>query len=563
MSRARSAFRLAAGAILGLHLLASGGEWTAGWDHPAGASSGFTRVRLVHKRWAKYPIERIEESVTRRPGGERESVTGSRRMVGDHVLVTLQPQAGVADLRALCRRLKTRIRRRLRTAGVYLVETPRTRPGALPALLARLRSETDVVRYAEPDWLLRLDDTTPNDPQYGSGNLWGLEKIECPKAWDFHTGSGRVVVAVIDTGVDWSHPDLAANVWRNPGETGIDSNGLDRATNNVDDDANGYVDDVHGWDFRNDDNAPMDGNSHGTRCSGHIGAIGNNARGVVGVSWNVKLMPIKLYSDGGDATTSDAIDCFHYATMMRTNGHNLRVINASWGEKEFSQGLYEAVSNSGVAGILCSASAGNDNHDLDSDPQYPAGFDLANVIAVAATTETDARRSSSNYGATSVDLGAPGQNILSTTLNGGYEYSHGTSRSAPLVAGTAALLWDMVPSLSLREVKAAILNGTDPVSSLEGITVTGGRLNAYRAALGVRSRITRMSFLGAMNGTNVVLEWPGATGHTYTLQWRSNLLSGAWTDLTGGLPSATVMNAVTVNVDGAAERFYRVTVSCP
>ena len=345
----------------------------------------------------------------------------------------------------------------------------------------------DGVAYAEPNYVLSLENTLPNDPQFNQ--LWGLHNtgqtggttdadIDAPEAWDLTTGSSSIVVGVIDTGIDYTHVDLVSNIWTNPGEI---------ADNGIDDDGNGFIDDVHGWDFVNNDNDPMDDHAHGTHVSGTIGGTGNNSVGVSGVNWNVKIMGLKFLDSFGSGTTAGAIAAVNYATMMRrlykdsggTKGANIVLTSNSWGGGGFSQSLRNAIEASGDENMLFIAAAGNSGGNNDSFPHYPSNYDLANVIAVAATDHNDGRASFSNYGANSVDLGAPGVAIYSTTLNNTYSTFNGTSMAAPHVAGVAALAWAHAPSKTPAEIKAAILDGADPVSSMSGITVSGGRLNAY------------------------------------------------------------------------------------
>ena len=212
--------------------------------------------------------------------------------------------------------------------------------------------------------------------------------------------SANVLVGVIDTGVDYNHPDLAANIWTNPGEI---------AGNGIDDDGNGYIDDVHGYDFVNNDGDPMDDNGHGTHFSGTIGGVGNNGIGVAGVNWNVKIMALKFLDSGGSGSTANAVAGVQYATMMGVD-----VTSNSWGGGGFSQALYDAIDAAGAANIAFVAAAGNNGANNDTSPAYPAAYDLPNIISVAATDDNDELASFSNYGAASVDLGAPGVDILST-----------------------------------------------------------------------------------------------------------------------------------------------------
>jgi subtilisin family serine protease/subtilisin-like proprotein convertase family protein len=334
------------------------------------------------------------------------------------------------------------------------------------------------VLYAEPNYLVSIN-VVPNDPSFS--RLYGLNNtgqtggtvdadIDAPEAWDNFTGSGNTIVAVIDTGVDYNHPDLAANIWTNPGE--IPNNGLD-------DDSNGFVDDVHGYDFANNDGNPFDDNGHGTHVSGTIGAVGNNAIGVAGVIWDVQIMAVKFLDAGGGGTLADAVRAVNYAVA---NG--ALISNNSWGGGGFYQALYDAIANAGAQGHIFVAAAGNNSSNNDAFPAYPASYNLDNIIAVAATDDDDLLAYFSNYGATSVDLGAPGVDIYSTLPNNGYGYLSGTSMATPHVTGVVAMVRDLHPTWTVQQVKDQILGTVDPVASLAGKTVTGGRVNLYRAATG-------------------------------------------------------------------------------
>ena len=333
----------------------------------------------------------------------------------------------------------------------------------------------------EPDFVINAS-VTPNDPSYPL--LWGLNNtsqfggtinadIDAPEAWNLTTGSRSVVIGVIDSGVDITHPDLAANIWTNPGE--IPGNGID-------DEGNGYIDDVHGWDFVDNDNTPQDGAGHGTHVAGTIGAVGNNSVGVAGVNWQVSLMPVRFLGNDGSGSTSGAIAAINYATMLRRSfGINVVATNNSWGGGGYSSLLEDAIRKSGDAGITFVAAAGNEASDNDAVARYPTNYNLPNVISVAAIDDRDALASFSNYGATTVDIGAPGVSIYSTLPNNSYGTYSGTSMATPHVAGVIGLLAAAKPGITVAEVRAAIFNSAVPIASLAGKTVSGGRLNAKAA----------------------------------------------------------------------------------
>lgn len=336
-------------------------------------------------------------------------------------------------------------------------------------------SQQAAVEFAEPDYVVEAI-AVPNDPQYA--NLWGLNDTATPdadinaaQAWDLTAGDPNMVVAIIDSGIDYNHPDLAANIWTNPGEI---------PGNKIDDDKNGYVDDVHGYDFVGSGDAdPLDDNGHGTHTAGTIGAVGNNGIGVAGVNWHVKLMALKFLDANGSGYTSDAVEALQYATRM-----GVKVSNNSWGGGGYSQTLYDAINAAKAVGHLFVAAAGNSGTNNDTTPAYPASYTLDNVIAVAAIDGNAARASFSNYGAASVDLGAPGVNILSTTPNNNYSYYSGTSMATPHVAGAAALLYGGCSGFTYGEVRDLLLANTRPLAALADKTFTGGALDLNAAAVG-------------------------------------------------------------------------------
>ena len=401
---------------------------------------------------------------------------------------------------------------------------------------AARRAKSDPrVEFAEPNFFYTPADTIPNDEQFGS--LWGLKNtgsnfgspglagvdISATRAWDITRGSDNIVAAVIDTGVYLSHPDLAANAWVNQREI---------PGNNIDDDDNGFVDDVNGWNFVANNNKTFEDfnlDSHGTHVAGTIGAVGNNATGITGVAWHVKLMSLKFIGrqeDGRIAGTSaDAVKAINYAIDMKKSGVNLRVINASWAGPDGSNSLRKAINKAGKEGILfvCAAGNGGDDNtqdDVDAGSVFPAGWasELSSVVSVTSINALGAVPGWANYGHTGVSVAAPGTSIVSTFPGTGYGADTGTSMSTPHVAGIAVLLWTHEPSLEPSDVKKRIISTAEPVLDLASRAESAGRANAYNAltnripppaspAIKVVSsskKILTIDGLGVLNGLTVI-----------------------------------------------------------
>jgi hypothetical protein len=314
---------------------------------------------------------------------------------------------------------------------------------------------------------------TPNDPKFN--DQWGLQSISAQQAWKYGTGSKDVVVAIIDSGVDLTNKDLINNVWTNPGE--IPGDGIDN-------DHNGYIDDVHGWNFANNNNDVQDRYGHGTHVAGIIGAEGNNSVGVAGVNWNVSLMSLKFMDDKGVGDTGGAIQAMDYIVMMKNVYHiNIVVANASWGGGTgFSNMLYDEINKLNDAGVVLTVAAGNQASNNDINPRYPSCYDSNNIISVGALSSDGVNLAGfSNYGANSVDVAAPGVSILSTIPYDNYAYMAGTSMASPFVAGTVALLDSIKPGLTISEIKNAIFSSVDKIPELFGKVATNGKLNVAAA----------------------------------------------------------------------------------
>jgi len=352
------------------------------------------------------------------------------------------------------------------------------------------------VEFAEVNDIIKLDDPAtgeniveveptqfelgqPNDPLFGE--QWALNNvgqnggkaqadIGALKAWLKTQGSKDVVVAVLDTGVDYTHVDLRSNMWLRP----------DNVPAYYDNEL-GEMDDLHGFGIDSNLSDPMDDNGHGTHCAGVIGAEGNNGEGIAGINWKARIMPLKFLGRGGFGSTKNAIEAINYAIDRKKHGVNVRVISASWGSTQKSKALEEVIRAAGEEGILFIAAAGNNGTDNDKRPHYPSNYDLPNVISVAAVDRNDQLASFSNFGPKTVHIAAPGKDIPSTWLNDQYREASGTSMATPHVSGVAALIIASNPRISMAKLREKLLGCVDKIPSLEGKVAGGGRLNAAKA----------------------------------------------------------------------------------
>ncbi len=395
---------------------------------------------------------------------------------GEYV-VRLKKNVNKLSMSSLSQQLRVSIKSTIPALNIIVVKKPvfETTHSAIKSL-----ASNELVEVVEPNFIYRIN-KTPNDPLLGQ--LWGLKNIgqldseggvgltgvdiDVEKAWDIQTGSKKVLVAVIDTGIDFNHPDLIDNLWTNEAEA--------KGTAGIDDDNNGVVDDIHGYNAITNSGNASDDQGHGSHCAGTIGAKGNDEKGIVGVAWDVELMAVKFLDANGSGTLEDAIKAIDYATRM-----GAKVLSNSWGGGEFSQTLFDVIDASNKAGTIFIAAAGNSASNNDQMPAYPASFEVENILAVAAINNKGEMADFSNYGKRSVHLGAPGVNIYSST-GGAYDSWSGTSMATPHVSGVAALIWANEPLLTALEVKQRLMQTARPIMGLRNKTRTGGLLNAYNA----------------------------------------------------------------------------------
>jgi thermitase len=414
------------------------------------------------------------------------------------VLVRFKPGTTEERIQADAARLHDRVEDEIESVeGLTVVEDLN---GETAEEVVRDYASLPEVEYAEPNEVIRVEPPAdsgnnsprvypefeggPNDPLLAE--QWGLVNtgqrdgkaqadISALAAWSKTHGSRKVVVAVLDSGVDYTHSDLVNNMWHRPDDMEMY---FDKQL--------GVIDDYNGFSALDEARDPMDENGHGTHCAGIVGAEGDNNEGIAGVNWQVEIMPLKFMGKGGFGTTKDAIEAINYVISRKGDGVNVRVISASWGSRQKSKALEDVIRKAGDSDILFVAAAGNDSADADRSPHYPSGYKLPNVISVAALDRRDQLASFSNYGAKSVHLAAPGKEILSTWLDNGYEEHSGTSMATPFVAGVAALVLSVEPNLSVKELRERLFNTVDKLDTLQGKVVTGGRVNAARAVGAVR-----------------------------------------------------------------------------
>lgn len=437
------------------------------------------------KEW-KDQVRIVPTAEKKRPATTEEIALSETRSFGSpEVLVKFKSDVSRQQIDFLMSRLNDRVEDRIENAEGW--ESIDDLDNADAAATVAQYSQLPEVEYAEPNYEINLEEGAsgplvpilPHDPQFNdqwalanSGQRGGKQgaDISATVAWAKTTGNENLVVAVLDTGIDYSHEDLIKNMWTRPASMAP-----------YQDSELGVVDDLTGFNAIDNASDPMDDNGHGTHCAGIIGAEGENDLGIAGVNWKVKLMPLKFMNAGGSGTTKDAIEAINYVINRKKAGVNVRIISASWGSTQRSRALETVIRKAYENDILFVAAAGNSSTNNDRRPHFPSNYNVPNVISVAALDRSDQLATFSNFGANTVAIAAPGVDILSTWLGNSYEEKSGTSMATPVVSGVAALIVSENPRISVDDLKKRILDSTDPIVALKGKTATGGRINAAKA----------------------------------------------------------------------------------
>jgi len=437
------------------------------------------------KEWKSHV--RIVPAAEKKQATTADEIALSETRYFSHPEVLVKFKSGVSRERieALTSRLNDRIEDRIENAAGWksIDDLDNADAAAIVAEYAQLPE----VEFAEPNFEIKLPDAIegplvpilPRDPQFNdqwalanSGQRGGKEgaDISATLAWATTTGSEDVVVAVLDSGVDYTHEDLAQNMWVRPSD-------MDPYQDNE----LGTIDDLNGYNAIDNTSDPMDENGHGTHCAGIIGAEGENDLGIAGVNWKVRIMPLKFMNAGGFGTTKDAIEAINYVIDRKKAGVNVRIISASWGSTQRSRALEDVIRTAYENDILFVAAAGNASTNNDRAPHFPSSYNVPNVISVAALDRNDELAKFSNYGSKSVAIAAPGVEILSTWLANQYEEKSGTSMATPVIAGVAALIVAENPRMSVDDLRKRLMASTDPIVALKGKTTSGGRISAAKA----------------------------------------------------------------------------------
>ena len=415
----------------------------------------------------------IPEEPKTRAGGDELNQNAAIALTRPEILVKFRAGVSLDTIEQITNRFNDRIQDEIEAVpGLVTIHDPDS--GDARALSAQY-SVLPEVEYAEPNYEISLDQegsnvnvARANDPRFNE--QWALAEFGVPEAWTITKGSNAIVVAVLDSGVEYTHVDLVNNIWTRP-STMAPYRDQDLGT----------VDDVHGYNAVANDGDPTDDNGHGTLCAGIIGAECSKNASVCGVNRQTQIMPLKFMNAGGFGYVADAVEAINYAIDRKRAGVNLRVINASWGMSQSSRALEDVIRQAYQAGILFVVASGSTGSDNDTSQRYPAGYGVGNIISVAATDRTDVLAQFSNYGAKSVHLAAPGKDILTTALGNDYGQHSGTSMAAAFVTGVAALALSAQPGLSVDELRSLLLKSVDTLPALRGKVSSGGRINAAKA----------------------------------------------------------------------------------
>jgi thermitase len=444
------------------------------------------------------------------------------------------------------------VRRHYSSTDIYRIEG---QPGdRTQDIVRRLRQDPNI-EYAEPNYKRYLKAVTPNDPLFPY--QWALETMMCPEAWEIETGDRSIVVAFADSGIDYQHEDLKNNLWKNLGEDWVGGN---PGNNGIDDDGDGYIDDYYGINAITGSGDPFDDEGHGTHVAGIAGAEGNNFKGVAGVNWRVSIMAVKFIGAGGFGNVADEVESIEFAKKK-----GVRVVNMSFGSNEFSTPERDAIAN--APGILFLAAAGNERTNNDLVPSYPANYELPNIISVANSLQSDTLAFSSNYGAQTVSVAAPGQSILSTVPNDLYDTLSGSSMSTAFVSGLAALVLAKTPGMTVAGLKDQILRTVDVVPELEARLLTGGRVNAYQALTEqvMGPHIYRISPEAATAGAQVTLRGSRFKSSPGKVIFESNIEGPviSWTNdkIVCQVPDGAVSGPVTVKTSEGTSNGVTFSVS--
>lgn len=436
----------------------------------------------------------------------------------NELIIKFKDETSVTKQNDFLKRISATVLHRFSSNGALQISIPtKNSDEELKKVANILKSQKDIL-YIELNNIVHSYAVFPSDTRFNEQyslyntlqNGTSRADISAPEAWEISTGSSDVIVAMVDTGFDYTHPDLAPNAWINSGEVGFDGNGRDKSTNGIDDDENGFVDDVRGWNFEKNTNDPMDNmvDGHGSHCAGVIGAKGNDNYGVAGINWQVKIMGVRFLDDRGAGYVADGVKAIEYAISMKAH-----VINNSWGNDEYSPTLLAALRKAEEADIFVVNAAGNDSRNAEFGSIYPAGYLVNNNISVAATNDKDELAEFSNYGFHTVHIAAPGVEILSVRpWAHGWAHMSGTSMASPHVAGVAALIKSAFPNATYKQIKRRLMNNVDIIPSVSNKVISGGRLNAFKALEQDATSPNAVSKLEILEKrpSSVVLSWMGA-----------------------------------------------------